>query len=142
VSWDDPIFLTENRDVRGLNAEHIKAMFGHTVNQTYVPLTSLSFAIEHHFFGYNPFVYHLDNILLHLAVCALVYLFCLQLGLSRLSAGIATIIFGLHPLRVESVAWVTERKDVLYAFFYMLALNHYCRFCRDRRKRFFVLTLF
>ena len=87
------------------------------MNTIYIPLTTLSFAFEHYFFGYNPFVIHLTNLILHLLVTALVFFLAMQLRLPLIARGIAALIFGIHPIHVESVAWVTERKDVLYAFF-------------------------
>ncbi len=117
VNWDDDVHLLNNLSVRSLSFDNLKAIFTEKVNGTYIPLTTLSFAIEYHFFGYDPFVYHLTNLVLHLLVICLVYFFALRLGLSLIGAGISALIFGLHPMHVESVAWVTERKDVLYAFF-------------------------
>ncbi len=122
VNWDDDAHLLANPFVQSLDLQEI---FTTTVNGIYIPLTSLSFALEYHFFKANPFIYHLDNLLLHLAVTVMVFLFCLRCGLSVPAAGLAALIFGLHPAHVESVAWVTERKDVLYAFFYMLAILCY-----------------
>ena len=125
VNWDDDAHLLANPFILSFD---LKAIFTTTVNKIYIPLTSLSFALEDHFFGADPFIYHLDNLLLHLAVTAMVFLFCRRCGLSVAAAAVSTLIFGLHPTHVESVAWITERKDVLYAFFYMLAilcyLNH------------------
>lgn len=128
VNWDDDAHLLNNPFVHSLN---IKDIFTTTVNGIYVPLTSLSFALEYHFVQANPFVYHLNNLLLHLAVTLLVFLFCLRCGLSWQSGAAASAIFGLHPMHVESVAWVTERKDVLYAFFYMSALLFYLNHLRN-----------
>ena len=122
VNWDDDAHLLENPFVQSFS---LREIFTTTVNRIYIPLTSLSFATEYHFFKVNPFIYHLDNLLLHLAVTVMALLFGLRCGLSVPAAGLAALIFGLHPAHVESVAWVTERKDVLYAFFYMLAILCY-----------------
>jgi len=130
---DDPKHLLENPHVLSLDSKNIKGMFHATINKTYIPLTTLSFAIEHHFFKFEPFVYHLNNLLLHLAVTGLVFYFGCQLGLSVLAAGLAALLFGIHPMRVESVAWITERKDVLYAFFYMLSLCQYWSYLTKKR---------
>ena len=127
VNWDDDAHFLNNPFVRSFN---IKEILTTTVNGIYIPLTSLSFALEYHFFKATPFIYHLDNLLLHLAVTAMVFLFCLRCGSSVPAAGAAALIFGLHPMHVESVAWATGRKDVLYAFFYMLALLCYLRHLR------------
>lgn len=128
VFWDDDVHLYQNTTIRTLDVEHVGEIFTDVVNEIYIPLTSLSFAVEHHFFGRAPFVYHLDNLLLHLAVVALIFWLGCRLGLSALASGIAALLFGIHPLHVESVAWITERKDVLYSFFYMAALLSYCRY--------------
>ena len=120
VYLDDDTHILENSSIRALDADHIRQIFTTSVDKVYAPLTFLSFAVEYHFFKYNPFIYHLDNLLLHLGVTALVFYFALQVGLPLRAAFAAGLLFGIHPMHVESVAWVTERKDVLYAFFYML----------------------
>jgi len=131
INWDDPSHLTENPLVRSLEFKNINTIFQSTTHRTYNPLTLLSFALEYHFFQYNPFVYHLDNLVLHLAVTALVFFFCLKLGLDLTVAGLAALLFGIHPIHVESVAWITARKDVLYALFYLSALISYLQYIQD-----------
>ena len=138
LNWDDNFHLVGNRSVRFFDIKH---MFTSTVNENYIPLTILSFAIEHHFFGLNPFIYRLDNLLLHLVVTGLVFLFALQVGLTVRGATFAALLFGIHPMHVESVAWVTERKDVLYAAFYMGALCSYWRYLEDKRIKSYLLTI-
>ena len=133
VSWDDEGHLTENLQVHSLSLENIKGIFRSDVNRTYIPLTILSFAFEYRFFGYNPFIYHLDNLLLHLGVIALLYFLTLRLGFSSNAATFAALLFGVHPMHVESVAWVTQRKDVLYSLFYLLALWRYVVYVQDKK---------
>lgn len=141
VNWDDPEHFLENPEVESLDPGNISRIFqGNGVN-AYRPLTILSFALEHHFFKFDPFYYHLDNIILHLGVTALVFVFALQAGLALPAAALAALLFGIHPMRVESVAWVTERKDVLYAFFYMLALSSYWRYLQSQKTIFYLLTI-
>lgn len=141
VSWDDEGHLLENLHVRSLDLDNINKIFHTTVNKTYIPLTIFSFAVEYHWFGYNPFIYHLDNLLLHLGVVALVYVLALRLGLSLVAAALAALLFGIHPMHVESVAWVTQRKDVLYSLFYVLALVHYVGYIKDGRASSYVWAL-
>lgn len=141
IKNDDPGHLLENPTLRALTPENVRAMFQSIINTTYIPLTTLSFAFEYHFFGYNPIVYHLDNLLLHLAVVALVFVFFQKLGLSTLAAGVGALLFGIHPLHVESVAWVTERKDVLYAFFYMFAILQYWQYVQSGKRKFYWSSL-
>ena len=128
VNWDDDVHVTENQFIQTLDLDHAIDIFTSTVNSTYIPLTSLTFAIEHHFFGHNPFIYHFNNLLLHIIVTVMVFIFAFYCGLSSRASLIGAIIFGLHPMHVESVAWITERKDVLYATFYMLSILTYCRY--------------
>lgn len=141
VNWDDDVHLTNNLQVRSLSFDNVRAIFKQKVNNLYIPLTTLSFAVEYRFSGYNPFVYHLDNLLLHLMVVAFVWIFFRQCGLSPWAASLAALLFGIHPTRVESVAWVTERKDVLFALFYVLALNAYCCYLTGKNKISYVLTI-
>jgi hypothetical protein len=128
VDWDDKQHLLDYRWIRLLSASHLARIFQDVVNGTYIPLTMLSFAFEYHFFGANPWIYHLTNLCLHLAVTLLVFVFGLQAGLSLRAACMAALLFGVHPMHVESVAWVTERKDVLYSVFYLLAICLYERY--------------
>ncbi len=140
-NWDDMNHLTANTAVRAIHPSNVREMFTTTVNQTYIPLTLSSFAVEHHFFGYNPFIYHLNNLLLHMAVVVLVFLFFLKIGVGLRAAFFAALLFGIHPMRVESVAWITERKDVLYSLFYMSALCSYWKYLENRQKIPYYLTV-
>ncbi len=83
----------------------------------------------------------MNNLLLHVLVTALVFVFALRLAGSLTVAAIASLVFGIHPMHVESVAWITERKDVLYASFYMLALIFYWSYLTDKRKTYYVVSL-
>ncbi len=133
--WDDQNNFEWNQMARQFSLGNIVRIFKSTVCDIYIPLTILSFSLEHLFFQENPIVYHLDNLLLHIGVVCLVYKFALQLGASARAAGAAALIFGLHPIHVEPVAWMSARKDVLYAFFYMLALVQYMNFIRTGERR-------
>lgn len=141
VNMDDDILLTENPEVRSLSVDHLQTIFTSTSTGGYVPLTILSFALEYHFFGLNPFIYHLDNILLHLLVVGLVLWLAMRLGIGIWGAFLAALVFGLHPTRVESVAWVAERKDVLFAVFYLLAVHAHLSYLDEPKKRFLIGSL-
>jgi tetratricopeptide (TPR) repeat protein len=84
--------------------------------------------------GFTPLIYHLDNLLLHLAVTAGVFILAGRCGLSVSGAMAAALVFGLHPMHVQSVVWVTERKDVLYAFFYLAALLSYLSYLKQDKE--------
>ena len=132
VNFDDDVYVLKNPQIRSLSPAGVGKMFRTTIEKVYSPLVTLSFAVEYHFYGLNPFVYHLDNLFLHLAVVCLAMIFGMQLGLGSVASALAALLFGIHPMHVESVAWVTERKDVLYSFFYMLALCCYAGYLKKR----------
>ena len=142
VNWDDDRNVYGNANLEAFDWAHVKAIFTSTVIGGYNPLTILTFALEKHFFGLNPKVFHFDNLLLHLICVVLVYRLLLKLNLSTWAAALGALLFGIHPMRVESVAWVTERKDVLYGAFYLAALLVYVRYLRENyAKKFFWLAL-
>ncbi len=138
LNWDDQTHLTKNAQVLSFD---LVGMFTHLVHDTYIPLTSLSFAIEKSLFGLNPLVFHLDNLLLHIIVACLLMGLFISWGASVVAAFLGAFLFAIHPMHVESVAWVTERKDVLYALFYVLALRQWWAYLEQRDKRDFGLTL-
>lgn len=135
VTFDDPQLITENPAYRGLGREHLAWMFTTTLMGHYQPLTWVSYAIDYTIAGMEPRQYHLTNILLHAASSVLVLAIILSLigGGGRgpgdraglVAASIAAAAWALHPLRVESVAWVTERRDVLSIFFLLAAALTY-----------------
>lgn len=125
VICDDDVHLLANHSLQVIDGKHLDQMFHRLVLNTYIPLTTLSFSLEYKFFKYQPLIYHLDNLLLHLGVVAMIFLLARRWKLSPWAAGFGALLFGIHPMHVESVAWVTERKDVLYSLFYLLALYHY-----------------
>ncbi len=148
---DDPVYLLENTSVRSFSWPNLRRIFSETIYKAYSPLSTLSFAAEYHFFKYIPFYYHLDNLLLHVGVTAWVMLFARTLGVSRRASLLAGLLFGIHPLHVEPVAWVAARKNVLYALFYVPALCAYSDYLAGfghperrtaRRKTMYALTIF
>ncbi|MFH1321423.1 MAG: tetratricopeptide repeat protein [Bacteroidota bacterium] len=133
VNWDDNWMIIDNPLIRSLSLSNLKEIFfGEIFVQNYHPLTIFSFALEYHFFGLNPKVIHLTNVLLHLLNVLLVFIFIRSLTRQSrdklIIAFITAALFALHPLRVESVTWATERKDVLYAFFFLLSLIQYVKY--------------
>lgn len=141
VNWDDTEIILNNPLLRNLSFSGIKDMFTHYTMGNYHPLTNLSLAVEYHWAGCNPFLIHLDNLILHVLNTALVYALVMVLVRQRKTAWITAFLFGIHPLHVESVAWATERKDVLYAFFYLSALIFYQKRLRGAALVFFIFSL-
>jgi tetratricopeptide (TPR) repeat protein len=139
VNWDDNLNIYENRAIETLDAAHVKTIFSTTIIGNYNPLPILTFAIEKHFVGLNPRLFHIDNLILHLICVFLVFWLLRLLKLSTLPAMFGALLFGIHPMRVESVAWMTERKDVLYGTFYLGALVAYVRYLQTNYARKYYL---
>ena len=130
IDWDDPTHVTQNVVIRALTLDHLRVMFTTSIAKLYVPFTWLSLAADYQIWGRDPLGYHLTNLILHVANTLLVLVLVRRLLEGRHSqpvwvALLTAALFGVHPLRVESVAWITERKDVLFACFYLLALGAY-----------------
>lgn len=128
TNWDDQEMVTGNPHITDLSPAGIMRIFLQPHSGPYVPLTILSYAVEFKFFHLNPFFFHLTNILLHAANTLLVFLLMRSLIKNIWAAALIALLFGVHPLRVESVAWVTERKDVLSGFFYLATLLLFIKF--------------
>jgi hypothetical protein len=138
TKWDDQLYVTENHHIRDMSYATLESNFRSFLAGNYHPLTMVSLALDYRFWGLNPKGYHLTNVVLHvvntLAVFGLIFL----LTQSRELAVITALFFGIHPLHVESVAWVSARKDVLYAAFYLGACISYVLWLRkDRLKAFY-----
>lgn len=144
VNWDDDFYVTLNPLIKDLSFKGVFNIFTTAHRGLYKPLVLLSFAVEYYFFNLNPAIYHSTNLILHLINCLLVFGFFYFLGERLEIAFIAALLFGIHPLHVESVAWVTERKDLLYSFFLLTAAIFYLYYLKGRIKKFYwcSLTLF
>ncbi|HOE33131.1 MAG TPA: tetratricopeptide repeat protein [Smithella sp.] len=138
TNWDDNLLVYENSLVR--EARFIDIFTKPADYNTYNPLVISSFALEWKLVGDRPFLYHFDNLILHLLCTGLVLLLFRRMGLSVWWSGVGALLFGIHPMRVESVAWITERKDVLYGFFYLSALLAYIRYIASGKAGYFLLT--
>ena len=144
VNWDDDVNLVENENTYRLDWQHVKAIFTSDVIGNYNPLPILTLAIERHFVGLEgTWLYHWTNLLLHLFCVYFVFRIAKQLGLSVWAAAFCALLFGIHPMRVESVAWVTERKDVLFAAFYLPALYLYVKYVQEpeNRKKYYIYMI-
>ncbi len=131
VMWDDPLVLYSNPIAKGITPHNLKAAFTTYDPELYVPLTVLSYQIEYTIAGRSPFIYHFDNLLLHAANAVFVTLLLFRLLRSRGIALFLGLVFALHPVNVESVAWASARKDVLCTFFFLLSALSYLRYRED-----------
>lgn len=143
VNYDDYHYIVNNQAIRKLDAEFIREAFHTLYMGTWMPLTWLSFAVDYFCWGLDPQGYHLTNILLHGANTALVVLIADRIfhgmGLRGNEESFqymaillfAGLVWGIHPMRVESVAWVSERKDVLNGFFSLGSIYFYLRYVSE-----------
>jgi tetratricopeptide (TPR) repeat protein len=139
--WDDDYYVTNNELLTAPDGLR-RIWFSLDSPSQYFPLVYTTFRIEHGFWGLNPSGYHWINIALHVANALLVW--CLLARLKVPGAWLAGAIFALHPVQVESVAWITEQKNVLMGFFFLLTLLAWVRFIDERtrqRWRFYTLAL-
>lgn len=142
TNWDDEGYVLKNTLV--LSDEfRWKDIFSVPIQGNYHPLTILSLKLDHIWFGLNPQGYHAINILLHTLNTLLVYLLIRRLNFTTFVAASTALIFGLHPLHVESVAWISERKDVLYVLFFLGALLSYLKYRKQNSIRnYTILVIF
>lgn len=138
--WDDAGHFSSNPLMTA--PDGLRRLWFSTDNLAYYPLTFTTFWVERRLWGLQPMGYHMVNIAFHAVNAVLVWLLLSRLGIR--GAWMAGAIFALHPVHVESVAWITERKNVLSGFFYLLALGSYLRFVTHRRWQWYgwALVLF
>jgi hypothetical protein len=134
LNWDDDINFLDNQGFRGLDWVQLRWMWTETLMGHYIPITWMSLGLNYTLGGMNPWGYHLGNVLIHAMNAVVLYFVARRLliaggfssGFPLLwSASFAALVFGVHPLRAESVAWVTERRDVLSGLFFLLAVLAY-----------------
>ena len=142
TSWDDPDYITNNMKIWKLNAENLKFIFTQPIAYNYHPLTMLSLGINYYFSKLNPFSYFLTNLILHLTNVVLVFWFIFSISKKNINvATFVALVFAIHPMHVESVAWATERKDVLYTLFFIGGLITWLHYLRTNKLIYFIATI-
>jgi hypothetical protein len=143
VDFDDQYYVTQNGHVQsGLNWQTFLWSFNIGYAQNWHPLTWLSHALDCQLYGLNPGGHHLTNVLFHVLNVVILFLLLLWATGAMWRSLLVAALFALHPLNVESVAWVAERKNVLSTFFFLLALGAYGWYARSPNvKRYLVLTI-
>jgi len=136
VNWDDPVFLTDNPLYRGLSPHHVFWMFTNLLQESYQPLAWLTLGLDFKLWGMEAAGYHLTSLLWHVADSVLFFLVARRvLALARgersasLDAGalLAALLFAVHPLRTEAIAWASERRELVGDFFWLLGVHVYLR---------------
>jgi len=134
VNYDDHEYVYENpRITRGLSFDGMLWAFSHVHSSNWHPITTMSHMLDCSIYGLQPWGHHFTNVLLHCATAVFLFLALLELTRSRWPSAFVAAVFAIHPLRVESVAWVSERKDVLSGLFFVLILWAYGRYARSSR---------
>jgi tetratricopeptide (TPR) repeat protein len=132
IAYDDPDYVTANAVVKqGVSWAGVGWAFTTDCASNWHPLTWLSHIVDYQLYGMNPTGHHLTSLLLHVANSILLYLLLQRMTKARWPSALAAALFALHPMHVESVAWVAERKDVLSTLFWMLTVWAYVRYVEE-----------
>lgn len=144
ANLDDDAYIINSPYIRDFSFRGIKVIFSVFTNSNYHPLTILIYLLEYRIAGLSPLLYHLVNVMFHLLNVWLVYKLAEKLSGKSITAIVTAVLFALHPMHVESVAWVSELKDVLYSGFFLLSLLAYLRFIErgKQAKYYFAALLF
>ncbi len=140
TNYDDKRYILENHNL-AFGLDNILYFFTHYFDGHYHPLTMLSLMTDHFLFGYDATGYHISNMVLHFLNTWLVFIFIYMLLNDKRIAFATSLLFGITPMGVESVAWLSERKNLLYSFFYLLALICYLRYHGEGKRKFYWLAL-
>lgn len=142
LTFDDPIFVTENRYVKeGITIEGIKWAFDPKRSRYWHPLTWISHMLDCEIYGLNPGGHHLNNLILHTSNSILLFVFLILFTQNAILSSIVSILFVVHPLHVESIAWVSDRKDLLCGFFLLITLLFYLSYIKKRNPSSYMLVL-
>jgi len=142
-NWDDGGYVTEHDATSSLSASNLYKLTSNDISKifstfykgNYHPLTTLVYAVEYNLFKDNAKPYHLINLLFHLANVLLVFIFLKKITKRPEIAFIAALLFGIHPMHVESVAWISELKDVMYTCFFLLSVLYYMKHYEQKENK-------
>ncbi|ETW97405.1 MAG: hypothetical protein ETSY1_22875 [Candidatus Entotheonella factor] len=136
TNWDDQFYVLHNPLIRDISIDRIKTIFlTLQVQGIYHPLTLVSYALDYALSGLEPATYHATNLILHILNVGLVFWFIYLLVGSTHIATVTAILFGIHPMHLESVAWISARKDVLYALFFISGLIVYLYYLQSYKRK-------
>lgn len=142
IGWDDFVYVTQNKSIELTSENVIHSFLKGEPHGMYVPLTALSLSINHFFFGFNPAPYLYTNLLLHIFMVIASFIFLKMLFKDDWLAFFAVLVFAIHPAQAEVVAYVSGRRDVLYALFFMMSLVYYLRYLQtDFSKKYLIYSL-
>ncbi|MCK9408683.1 MAG: tetratricopeptide repeat protein [Bacteriovoracaceae bacterium] len=134
TNWDDQIHVTENKRIQSLTWESVGELFTPNTDYMYHPVTMLSYAVDWAIGGGSSTAFHRTSLLLHLINILLVYRLIVYISGDINSALIVALLFGIHPVNVETVSWVSARKDLLYSLFFLSGMNLYFGFLEGKHR--------
>ncbi len=140
TNWDDPVYVLENPLITNPNTP-VKDIITKPVSLNYHPLTMMTLKWNYESVKAAPHAYHLTNVLLHLVNTTLVFFFILLLSESMVMAVFISALFGVHPMHVESVTWISERKDVTYVLFFLLGMITYLKYLETKKVFWMAVTV-
>lgn len=142
INLDDTFYVTNNEFIRSLSFQNIIKWFSREYVNLWIPLTIASFSIDYAVWGKMPFGYHFMNLMIHLMNIILIYMFFKRYKYKTLSIFFAVCIFAFHPVQVESVVWISERKNLLAFFFFILSMHVWKSWLKNRRlSHIFIMIL-
>ncbi len=141
VRWDDGMLVYENAAIREISPRSVAYVFTHYDPELYIPLTFLSYQLDYRIGQQDPFIYHFTNLLLHTLNALLVAWLAFLLSRKGWMGVLVGLLFAVHPLHTEAVAWVSARKDTLSTFFFLLSLIGYIRWRDDGSRRTVALSV-
>jgi Flp pilus assembly protein TadD len=144
VNYDDPIYVTQNPHVQQLSVKNLLWAFNVGYNSNWHPLTWISHMMDYRLWGMNAVGHHATSLLLHLASVVLLFLILNRMTRTLWQSAFVAALFAIHPLHVESVAWIAERKDVLSTVFWMLTIGAYILYTEkpQAKKYWAMVTLY
>lgn len=142
INYDDDTYVTANAHVQsGLNGQAVAWALASTEQSNWHPLTWMSHELDCQIYGLNPAGHHFTNLALHAANVLLLFLVLSLATRAAKESFVVALLFAVHPLNVESVAWVAERKNLLSTVFFLLAIGGYCIYARKLEKKWYALAL-
>jgi tetratricopeptide (TPR) repeat protein len=142
TNWDDDNYLTRNSSITDLSWSSISKTFSSFYASNYHPVTMVFLSLEYKLFGFTPSSYHYLSLIIHILNIILLFYFLRQLAFNETTSLLVALLFAVHPMHVESVAWISEQKDLLYSAFYLLSLICYLLFLKNNnRKKWFIFSL-
>ncbi|MEI7943115.1 MAG: hypothetical protein WCH76_08170, partial [Candidatus Riflemargulisbacteria bacterium] len=143
VNYDDNEYVSENYNIqKGINAESLKWCFTAVHSNNWHPVTWISHMVDFSLFGINPAGHHIVSVVIHIVNVFLLFILLYLMTVVRWPSLLVSAVFALHPVHVESVAWIAERKDVLSAFFMFLTIISYYLYVKDKKATKWISYIF